>query len=208
MAIKSIKDDPSLFIAGKMLYIQALCHTLLSRSIDESSGTHDSNALALHESICFVVVSRLLQNPSLQYLAKEFLQKISMIPKIVYILLQCLMHTGTKPSQSMVVGTSRREKEAMKNRNRGTKAEAMQLLSHLSIDYSQKKHQQALLKGLIDEEISRNYALNNLLWCSVSDDFELRSKAVSLIIRYDFLTIRGYCLMNDHVYHDHSSMIP
>eukprot|EP00605_Chrysophyceae_sp_TOSAG23-4_P003041 GSChrysophyteH1.ASY1.ANO1.3346.1 assembled CDS len=123
--------------------------------------TDNVTAQTFYDNVAIVTLSRLMQNWNLRELISTLFITMPRIPKACINLLKMLMITGTKPSSTAT--TNRTGKEI---RQRGTRQESMTLLGGLVL--------------AVDEEAARA-SLHHLLWCAVSDDFEVRSKAVALL---------------------------
>ena len=164
------KQTPTLQAAvkEKMLIIMCLLDDLRVRAEEEGDaplGDHVKShpCTAFYESVCTVVLARLLQNLNLRDLAKTLLTGLVWIPRQCLDLLKLLMHTGTKAAATATFKVPGRKEV----RNRGTRMEALTLLTYLVFAADQD---------------AGTLALNHLLWCSVADDFETRSKAVTLLL--------------------------
>jgi hypothetical protein len=177
---QSQRDDAIDMSRDKMVYLQALCVTLHNRLSNEDIISEDSNnQFELYDEICLVIAARLMQIASLRHHLEEFLRSLPSIPLLVYELMQILMYSGTKAPS-----TSGREKNQAKTKNRGfgTKVEALHVLCQLAIDHTEKAFNQESTEQVADAVSNNNVALNYLLWSSVHEDFEIRSKSVSIIV--------------------------
>ena len=156
-------------VKEKLLIVVCLLDDLRSRAEEEGDAMPTGDYLmshpctSLYESVCTVVLARLLQNLNLRDLAKGLLTGLLWIPRQCLDLLKLLMHTGTKAAAATMLRVPGRKEV----RNRGTRMEALTLLTYLVFAADQD---------------AGTMALNHLLWCSVADDFETRSKAVTLLL--------------------------
>jgi len=165
-------------VKEKMVLVLTLLEDLRERADDEAAAVADDGdggapylfatrpCATLYDAVCTVVVARLLQNINLRELAKPLLTSLAWVPRSCLSLLKLLMHTGTKAA-SAPAPTLARQAPKKEVRNRGTRMEAMTLLTHLVF--------------AVDEQAG-SAALNHLLWCCMSEEFETRSKAVTLLV--------------------------
>mmetsp|Transcript_685 Transcript_685/g.970 ORF Transcript_685/g.970 Transcript_685/m.970 type:complete len:745 (+) Transcript_685:1111-3345(+) len=119
-------------------------------------------------------MSRLIQTVSLRPALSSFLQRLPRVPPACLCLLKILMRTGS---------TTGGARDRLTNiggdlsKNRGTRAEAMSALGQLV--FSQDT------QAGVD-------TLHYLLWCSISEDFELRTKVINLIVN-ELLHMEDWC---------------
>ena len=154
-------------VKEKMVIALSLLEDLRDRveAEAEADGTEAAGLCAtLYETVCTALLARLLQNLHLRDLAQQLVVSLPWVPKQALQLLKLLMHTGTKAA---VVAAPSRVPGKREARNRGTRMEALVLLTHLVF---------------AADEAAGASSLNHLLWCAVSDEFETRSKAVTLLI--------------------------
>ena len=118
----------------------------------------------IYEAICAVILSRTLQAVLTRPSAKEIFLALPSVPSGSLSLLKLLVYTGTKAVTAPPQGARRDQTQP---RNRGTRAEALSLLGQLVFS---------------NDETAGEAALKNLCWCSLADDFEIRSKAISLLV--------------------------
>jgi len=133
---------------------------LLKELMDQAERGQQSAADA-YDGIVLLTLGRILQSVHLREVAKPLFAVMPRVPQSCVSTLNLLLHTGTKPAAG--IGASSRGRGA----NRGTRQEAIALLGSLVF--------------AVDEAAGQE-ALNRLLWCTVSDDFEVRSKAIALIV--------------------------
>lgn len=157
-------------VRERLVMIMCLLDDLKDRADEEQPDTgSDEDPMTarpcstLYEGVCIVVLVRFLQNLNLRELATGLVTTLTWVPRPCLSLLKLLMHTGTKAT----VETVKRVPGRKETRNRGTRMEALTLLTHLVF--------------APDEEAGAA-ALNHLLWCSISEEFETRSKAVTLLL--------------------------
>ena len=133
---------------------------LLKELLDQDEAGQPG-AKGIYNDLVLITLGRMLQSVHLRDLAKTFFAAMPRVPLSCVSLLRLLLFTGTKPvPASSNVGRSTRV-------NRGTRQEALSLLGALVF--------------AVDEEVGAA-CLNELLWCAVSEDFEVRAKAVALIV--------------------------
>lgn len=164
-----------------------------------------------YNSIVYLVTGRLLQSNQLRHLVKDFLLSLPEIPSVTLNLLQVLMYTGTKPSAAPAIstGTAGRPSRDLANKLKfkGTRIESLNILSQIVLSTMSGHQENIIVDGkMIDNSLvsgvtglstfpsillrnqekafeAGNIALNHLLWCAISSDFELRSRAISTIVR-------------------------
>lgn len=173
---KSTAKDSLEVMTERLSLLYALIQVLFDR-IEDSDESR-----SLYEAVVYVIAGRMLQSSILRQLLRDFIVSLPVVPHILYSFLQVLMYYGSKPPTTpslSATAMSRRDQQQQKQKNRGTKAEAMILLGELA------SHVQT--EDEYNEDDGSYHCLNvpltHLLWATLSDDFELRSKAVSLIIR-------------------------
>lgn len=137
--------------------------------VDEggSEGRGVVNPLrAMYTSACVSVLARALQTMTLRPAAKDVAMALPSVPSSVLALLRLLVYTGTRATAAPAPSapSSRRDTAP---RNRGTRAEAIALLGQLVFS---------------NDETAGQKALELLLWCTVSDDFEIRGKAIAMLV--------------------------
>ena len=130
---------------------------------------------AVYDRTCLTALSRLVQAVHLRPAAREYLLGIPRVPPQCLAALRLLMHSGTKGvtagSSSSSGGMSAAGDEFSSDavgRNRGTRVEALRLLGHVVFSL---------------DEAAGIAALQHLLWCCVSEDFEVRSRVVNLVVK-------------------------
>lgn len=123
----------------------------------------DSVARRCYDAFCLCLLSRLLQIVPLRPLAKDFLISLPAVPASCVQVLFLLLATGSKPDIQ-----AGKANASTASKYRGTRAEALSLLSVLVFHPSDMEAATA--------------ALNHLLWNCVSDDFEVRAKTVNNLI--------------------------
>ena len=147
------------------MLVLLLKELLLESQPDEQGGQGNETAKSLYDSLALVILSRLLQNLHLREIARPLYSAMPRVPIECINLLKLLMHAGTKPKDAVITSSSNRQTK--EQRQRGTRQEAMSLLGGLV--------------ACVDENAGRA-SLNHLLWCAVSDDFEIRGRAVALLV--------------------------
>lgn len=165
-------------VKGKLGLLAMLLRELYERAAveDASFSSHEeeedpvnsysnapSSCIKLYDSICLAVLSRLLQNVNLREVCRPFFQPLPRFPKGCLNLLKMLMYLGTKAGAAVATGRG----QMREAKNRGTKLESMTLLTQIVFS---------------TDENAGYVALNYLLWCTVADDFDIRTKAVALIV--------------------------
>jgi len=133
---------------------------MLMKELMDQAERGQQSAADAYDGIVLLTLGRMLQSVNLREVAKPFFAVMPRVPLSCISTLNLLLHTGTKPAAG--IGVSSRGRGA----NRGTRQEAIALLGSLVF--------------AVDEEAGQE-SLNRLLWCTVSDDFEVRSKAIALI---------------------------
>ena len=148
-------------VREKLCLVVELLNQLHSRAVTENRV----RCQELYDDIALLILSRFMQNVNLRELTSPFFVAMPAVPQSCLLLLKLLMFTGTKPAAAIATGV--RPGQFRESKNRGTRAESLTTLSHMIF--------------AIDETAGLS-ALNTLLWCAVSDDFEMRSKAVALVV--------------------------
>lgn len=176
--IFTLKADPKSpsesIILDKLNILLTLIFTIYSRIHEselEKNNELFANIQSIYESICFVSISRLISNSNLRGFIPDFLNNLPEIPQICLSLLQILMYTGTKSQTGAIQAYGKKDshqKDQDVIKNRGTKIESLSLLNHIIISSSDIQTTQT--------------CLNYLLWASIVDDFELRTKVVSTLV--------------------------
>jgi hypothetical protein len=126
---------------------------------------------ATYDAACVATLSRMLQNVYLRAEISRFLLALPEVPRSCLYLLKLLLHTGSKGTGA---GTSVRDRlhqsstgqEAEKNK--GTRSESLLLLGQVVFS---------------KDAAAGQAALNQLLWCCISSDFETRTKVIHLIVQ-------------------------
>eukprot|EP01038_Epipyxis_sp_PR26KG_P007092 gene7092-9677_t len=134
---------------------------------DENSENIQYKAIltGLYDTSCLVCISRMLQIVSLKSHLQSFLMKLPRIPNNCLELLKLLVINGTKSTAIVPQANKRDHSQAFKNR--GTKLESLLLLGQLAL--------------FEKDDNSNKTAVHHLLWNSISEDFEIRSKVVQII---------------------------
>ena len=122
-----------------------------------------------YDTLCLAALSRLMQIVNLRSSVRDFVLGLPHVPRVCLRLLKFLMLTGSKGSVTSGTRGSGggSSSGAVDNRNRGTKAEALMLLGQVIFS--------------TDQAAGLN-ALHHLLWCCLSEDFELRTKVISMLV--------------------------
>lgn len=160
-------------------FTSTFCTQFLNLNDTEGSeGEATVIATRCYDAFCLCLLSRLVQTVHLRPLAKEFLLSLPRVPVSSLHLLFLLLATGSKPDiQSVAIKSN----TATANKYRGTRQEALQLLS-------------ALVFHTRDTEAAAS-TLNHLLWNCVSEDFEVRAKAVNILIAYVQFALQLYIVL-------------
>lgn len=137
-------------------------------SLLEDDGNILAELQAVYDALCVAAMSRLVQISRLRSSLAAFMLSLPAVPSACVSILKLLITTGTKGTAPAagVRGASAAAAEAA--RNRGTRTESLMLLGQ--IVFSQ-------------DETAGRAALNHLLLSSLSEDFELRTKVVSLVVQ-------------------------
>lgn len=118
-----------------------------------------------YDALCVTAMSRMLQIASLRSSLAAFMLGLPRIPIGALAVLKLLMTTGSKGPSS----EKGKDKGASADlRGRGTRAEALHLLAQ--VVFSQ-------------DEVAGKDALLHVLKQCLSDDFEMRSKVINLVVR-------------------------
>ena len=126
----------------------------------------------LYDNASAVILGRFLQNVHLREFIRPFFM---LLPRFSYnclSLVRLLAYTGTKTSATISSGRG----TARETRKRGTKTEAMSLLCSVVF---------------CDDQETSYTGLCYLLWCTVSEEVDIRLKAVALIVD-DILSRQGW----------------
>lgn len=139
----------------KAIILIKICRLFYQNSIDSEEHLSEYN-LKLYDSTCIIVFTRLLHLSHLKPIGKTFVQSLPRIPSDVLKLLELMMLTGSKGSdtKSSIVQSPRNESMLMVGN----------ILTGLDVEASQM-------------------ALNSLLWQAVSTDFEIRSRFAAYLVR-------------------------
>lgn len=144
----------------KVEFLIKLCNDIADCCEQNWDNKDGFDALsAIHESSVLAIMCRMLQIPHLRELCKTFLLGLHKIPLSCVRLLKLLVYTGTDGSRDSHTAS----------RYRGTKGDALSLLAHL-VAFSE------------DIDVATE-CLQYLLWNTLNDDFELRSRAVNVIVK-------------------------
>lgn len=122
----------------------------------------------VYDAFCVTAISRMMQIAPLRPSLSALMMGLPAIPASALAVLKLLVTTG---SRGAVVEKGREKSitaAADAHRNRGTRTEALMLLG------------QAVFS---QDEVAGKDALMHLLKLCVSDDFELRSKVINLVVR-------------------------
>ena len=122
---------------------------------------------AVYDALCVSAMSRLIQISRLRSSLGAFMLSLPAIPSACVSILKLLISTGTK-GVAPASGARGASASAEAARNRGTRTESLMLLGQ--IVFSQ-------------DETAGRAALNHLLLSCLSEDFELRTKVVNLIVQ-------------------------
>jgi len=135
-------------------------------SLLEDDGSILAELQAVYDALCVAAMSRLVQISRLRSSLAAFMLSLPAVPSPCVSILKLLISTGTKGA-ALAPG-ARGAAAAEAARNRGTRTESLMLLGQ--IVFSQ------------DENAGRA-ALNHLLLSCLSEDFELRTKVVNLVVQ-------------------------
>ena len=176
---RKIRDDESETRAWKgFCKLLVVCmNDLYSRSQDEAAGNTMNDPTAtlptkkLYDNICLVTIARLLPMPFARTFLRTFLSKLPCVPVCVLKLLRLLVFTGSKATVGTTISnnsTTQKGSSTDKDKSKSIRFEAL----HLLISVTEN----------VDEE-SAEMALHILLWCCLSEDFEVRYKTISALLR-------------------------
>jgi hypothetical protein len=129
----------------------------------------DSPSCPLYDSICLVMLTRLIQRRILRPSSMRILLSLPTIPLVCLRLLGLLLVTGTK--QIATSGAAGRRKGPVGN-DRGTRIAALDIMGSLLL------HEPCMTDP--DSFIS---ILFPILWLTTSEDFSTRSAAVNVLVR-------------------------
>lgn len=156
--------DPDEDIRQKVEILTKFCNDLLVCAENNDHNETGSRALhAVYESITIAILSRMLQISYLRAHCKDFLLFLRKIPPACLSLLRVLVVSGTKSTSS-----TRDKESGGATRYRGTRADALSLLGQLVFAE--------------DFEVATD-CLQYLLWSSLDDSFELRSRMIDVLIQ-------------------------
>ena len=178
-------------VAKKISILVKVCHALRQELAwleeEEVDGDENDNGnertastaalvksvSAVYDAACVAAMSRMLQTVALCPHVGAFVLGLPRVPPACLGVLKMLMLTGSKGAQlssSNATGSSRGASAAAEAaaKNRGTRLEALLLMGQIVFSP--------------DEEAGAD-ALHHLLWCSLSEDFELRTKVINLIVK-------------------------
>jgi len=125
-----------------------------------------ADLLAAYESTCLTVMSRLLQIARWRPVLRDFMHALPMVPSACLQALQLLIFTGSKGGGLLSAYDVRDKGDA--SRNKGTRLVALLTMGQLVF---------AL------DETAAYTALCCLLWCCLSEEFELRTRVISLLAK-------------------------
>lgn len=129
---------------------------------------------SVYDALCVAAMSRMVQIGRLRSSLGAFMLGLPSIPSSCVSILKLLVVTGTKNAPTAPAGgrgggggTGSSAVDAAA-KGRGTRTEALALLGHMV--FSQ-------------DEAAGQAALSYLLQCCISEDFELRTKAIQLVVK-------------------------
>lgn len=141
-----------------------------SEAVTEGSSAEDNILVelrAVYDALCVAAMSRLVQITRLRSSLAAFMLNLPAVPSACIGILKLLISTGSKGA-APPPGARSSAAAAEAARNRGTRTESLMLLGQMVFS--------------VDEAAGRA-ALNHLLRSCVSEDFELRTKVVNLIVQ-------------------------
>jgi hypothetical protein len=137
----------------------------------EDDDDLDSPACPLYDSICLVMLTRLIQRRILRPSSMRILLSLPTIPLVCLRLLGLLLVTGTKQIATSSAAAGRRKGPV--GNDRGTRIAALDIMGALLL------HEPCMIDP--DSFIS---VLFPILWLTTSEDFSTRSAAVNVLVRY------------------------
>lgn len=176
---RELSVDPAVKLAESAkkvhLFLMRFCAMLYNRSQqlsgeDEKQQQQQQQCLrGVYDASCLMALSRIVQSAYFSPTARDFLLSLPAVPTQCINLLKLLMLTGPRGAAETADGSYGADAGAVPSlRARGMRMEALRLIGQLVF---------------ASDEAASRHALLHLLWCSVSADFETRSRTVTLLIK-------------------------
>lgn len=137
---------------------------------DELEDDEEMTDIPLYDTICLVVLTRMLQRKKLRPLIPRVLLSLPSVPLVCIHLLELLLLTGTKSGSA---GTQFGMKKRGSASDRGMRMAALDIMGNILLNE----------KCMADPNIFRA-CLFPILWLATSDDFSLRTAAVNSLVGY------------------------
>lgn len=134
----------------------------------ETEETHRicADLMAAYEATCLTVMSRLLQIIRWRPVLRDFMHALPMVPAACLQALQLLIFTGSQGGGMLSAYDVRDKGDS--SRSKGTRLVALLTMGQLVF---------------ATDEAAAYTALCCLLWCCLSEDFELRTRVISLLAK-------------------------
>jgi hypothetical protein len=126
--------------------------------------------LTLFESLCLVVLSRIVQNREMRPLIKHFLFGLTDLPIVCMYLLELLLLTGTRPVVQKFSGPQKQRSGSSTMKDKGTKFVALDTFGMLLNN-----------ERFTDTPHTFRACILPVLWECVLNDFSMRNAAVNII---------------------------
>lgn len=143
------------------MYIRSRSVAIVDFDIDSSNRINDS--LTLYESVCLVVMSRIIQIRELRVHVSRFLSRVPKIPLVCMQLLGLLILAGTKPSTPKFYLGSKKLRSS--THDRGTKFVALDLMGNVIHKHECMREPELFYAGLypvLSETIAADFSMRNL----------------------------------------------
>lgn len=134
----------------------------------------DSPACPLYDSICLVMLTRLIQRRILRPSSMRILLSLPTIPLVCLRMLGLLLVTGTK--QIATSGAAAGRRKGPVGNDRGTRIAALDIMGGLLMH-----------EPCMTDPNSFISVLFPILWLTTSEDFSTRSAAVNVLVRFSTL---------------------
>ena len=151
---------------SKLSFLMMMLKELYDREIackEEMNEVEATRCKDLYDKASAVILGRFLQNVHLREFIRPFFMLLPRFSYSCLSLVRLLAYTGTRTNTTISSGRG----AARETRKRGTKIEAMSLLSSVVF---------------CDDQETSYTSLCYLLWCTVSEEVDIRLKAVALIV--------------------------
>lgn len=153
-------------ISQKVEFLVKLCNDICDCTEENWDNEEGSSALnGIYESTVLAIMCRMLQIPHLREFCKTFLLSLHKIPPQCVRVLKLLVASGNE-------GTGTKENNS---RYRGTRGDALSIVANLV--------------AFADDIDIATECLHYLLWNTLEDNFELRSRTIDVITKYVILII-------------------